>query len=93
VLDWCVQVAGFSDTADRMMHDGRCDSRRLRREVDDVKRKWDEFHRAIAEYRAALDDSAKFFEQMDNVRRHSLVWAWLRMQIMSVWAGHTHTPV
>jgi len=92
-LDWCVQVAGFSDTADRMMHDGRCDSRRLRREVDDVKRKWDEFHRAIAEYRAALDDSAKFFEQMDNVRRHSLVWAWPRMQIMSVWAGHTRTPV
>ena len=49
------------------MRDGRCDSRRLRRETDDVKRKWEEFHRAIAEYRGALDDSAKFFEEMDNV--------------------------
>jgi len=62
------KVSGFSDTAERMMRDGRCDSRRLRREVDDVKRKWEEFHRAIAEYRNALDDSAKFFEQMDGVR-------------------------
>jgi len=63
------KVSGFSDTAERMMRDGRCDSRRLRREVDDVKRKWEDFHRAIAEYRNALDDSAKFFEQMDNVSR------------------------
>jgi len=61
------KVSGFSDTAERMMRDGRCDSRRLRREVDDVKRKWQDFHRAIAEYRNALDDSAKFFEEMDNV--------------------------
>ena len=61
------KVRGFADTSERMMRDGRCDSRRLRRETDDVKRKWDEFHRAIGDYRAALDDSAKFFQQMDNV--------------------------
>jgi len=67
-------VAGFSDTAERMMRDPRCDSRRLRREVDDVKRKWEEFHRAIAEYRNALDDSAKFFEQMDNVSRSNIYY-------------------
>ena len=63
------KVGGFSDTAERMMRDPLCDSRRLRREVDDVKRKWDEFHRAIAEYRNALDDSAKFFDEMDGVSR------------------------
>jgi len=67
------KVTGFSDTADRMIRDGKCDSRRLRREVDDVKRKWDEFHRAIAEYRNALDDSAKFFDQMDNVSHVKLI--------------------
>jgi len=61
------KVHGFADTADRMMRDGRCDSRRLRREVDGVKQKWEDFHRAIGEYRNALDDSAKFFEEMDNV--------------------------
>jgi len=61
------KVNGFSETAERMIRDGRCDSRRLRREVDDVRRKWDDFHRAIAEYRNALDDSAKFFDEMDNV--------------------------
>jgi len=61
------KVNNFSNTADTMIREGRGDTRRLRREVDDVKRKWAEFHNSIGEYRQALDDSTKFFDQMDGV--------------------------
>src|SRR6218665_1622840 len=62
------KVKIFSNTADTMIRDGRYDSRRIRREVDDVERKWSDFHRSITEYHQSLDDSSKFFELMDEVR-------------------------
>lgn len=61
------KVKNFSNTADTMIKDGRYDSRRIRREVDEVEQKWSDFHRSITEYHQALDDSTKFFELMDDV--------------------------
>lgn len=62
------KVKNFSNTADTMIRDGRYDSRRIRREVDDIEKKWSDFHNSITEYHQSLDDSSKFFELMDEVR-------------------------
>lgn len=61
------KMKNFSNTADAMIKDGRYDSRRIRRDVDDIERKWSDFHRSITEYHKSLDDSTKFFELTDDV--------------------------
>ena len=60
-------MKNFSDTADAMIASGQYDSRRIKREVDEVKRKWNDFQNSISEYQRALDESQRFFELMDNV--------------------------
>ena len=67
------KVKNFSNTADTMIRDGRYDSRRIRREVDEVEKKWHDFHNSISEYRKALDESQKFFEEMELVRRSEMM--------------------
>jgi Spectrin repeat len=61
------KVRNFSNTADTLMRTRRGDDRRLRHDVDELKRKWNEFCKSIGDYRLALDESTKFFELMDNV--------------------------
>jgi len=54
-------------TADHMIRDRHYDSRRVRHEVDDTEKRWINFYNTIKSYRAALDDSAKFFRLMEGV--------------------------
>lgn len=73
------KVRNFSNTADTLMRTRRGDDRRLRTDVDELKRKWNEFCNSIGDYRVALDESTKFFENMDNVScwklsLKSLIW-------------------
>ena len=63
------KVKNFSNTADTMIRNRHHDSRRIRHEVDEIERKWNEFHNSISEYHLALDDSSKFFEQTEKVGR------------------------
>lgn len=61
------KVRNFSNTADTLMRTRRGDDRRVRHDVDELKRKWNEFCKSIGDYRLALDESTRFFEQMDIV--------------------------
>ena len=60
------KIKQFAATADVMIQQQHFDSRRIRHEIDDVKRKWAAFLAAIGDYRSCLNKSEKFFEFMDN---------------------------
>lgn len=85
------KVRGFSSTADKMIREEHFDSRRIKHEIQEVERKWDDFCNSIKLYRTALDDSTKFFEIMDEVGRFMTVCAFiLTFIIVSVRAGLTN---
>jgi len=60
------RVKNFCGTADDMIKSGVHDSRRIRHEVDELKRKWDEFQKSIGDYNKSLDESRRFFELMEG---------------------------